>query len=287
MPDAEMHLMCRAQADEVKVPHISTPQDIFLKLEIQLHSTTPPHLSTKITSAVRRWMEVNWRENSAPQNTQQVDFDDEHMHYSFEPFSKAHTPTSASSTSTSTLYNASSLNSICFSEISSLDDPQYLSISHTSPFCKAYAPTLAISTSISILHNASNLNSIYFVSLDDPRYSYVSHTSKVCRLSLRFFQQFPILDCCKVFLIWIGSGRYPVSVAIAPWLSGCLEHMYILGYPVHILARTMAWKALLRKVCQLVVIYARSWVGVLEWCRGPVLLESARNETLSFFPLSP
>jgi hypothetical protein len=109
------------------------------------------------------------------------------------------------------------------------------------PFCKTPPPASAISTSTSILHNASNSNSIYFdeiSSKNDPRYPHDSYTSKVGNLSLHFFQQSTIFDGCKVALIWIEWARYPVSIAI--WLSGCLEHMHILGYSVRNIAQTMA-----------------------------------------------
>jgi hypothetical protein len=154
--------------------------------------------STKITFVA--WYGVLGK-NSTPQNPQQVDFDGEHEHYSFEPF------------------------------------------------CKAPAPTSAISTSTSILRIASNPNSIYFdeiSSTDNPRHSYFPHTSKAGNLPLRFFQQLAIFDCYKVVLIWIGSGRYHVSVAT--WLSGCLEYMYILGYPVRIIGPDCGIEGIVREV---------------------------------------
>jgi hypothetical protein len=72
------------------------------------------------------------------------------------------------------------------------------------------------------------------------------HTSKAGNLPLRFFQQLAIFDCCKVVLIWIGSDRYPVSGAT--WLSGCLGHMYILGYLVRIIGPDCGIEGIVREV---------------------------------------
>jgi hypothetical protein len=122
-------------------------------------------------------------------------------------------------------------------------------------FCKAPTTASAISPSTSILHNASNSNSNYFheiFSEDDPRYSYVTHTSKVGNLSLRL-QQSAMFDCCKAILIYIGSGRYPVSCSNIDQ-----DYFRDVGFLV---PSKHTW----------------SWDGVLEWCRGSVLL----------FPLSP
>jgi hypothetical protein len=112
--------------------HTSILQYIFRITKIRHHSNMHPYLDCTEITFVISTLWVDWVEKSAPQNTQRLDFDDEHEHYYFEHFYKAPASASANSTSTSILHHASNSKSIYFDEIFSKDDPRYSHVPHAS-----------------------------------------------------------------------------------------------------------------------------------------------------------